>query len=349
MGSPDGNGSSTGEGRNGALLLLRGGRPKHDNSTSERASALPSSNALRPDSNLNLGWYRPAASDTSRESGERDESTIHDEPSRPDARQSMVTVATARLDLTVNQAPCDPSDSPLGARRRRDEPVSSEDGRRLENGRVRVGLAGWCRLVAVGLGPRARELRKRPPVVGVAAGLLVLVALAAVTALDQPGSPHRGSAHIGSALEASQLQRQFLSKVASSLGALGRSDLSATVGTPVQHRSRNDAQRRSEIARVRGRQSNHTRAARISRSSAHSTPVSHAATSQSVSQGASSASSDSGTTAAPEAPAQTTPAQQTPVQQTSTHQSVHYQPPAQPVGPAGLGSQVGGNCNPKCS
>jgi hypothetical protein len=154
MGSPDGNGSSTGEGRNGALLLLHGGRRKQGNSTSERASALPSSNALRPDSNLNLGWYRPAASDdTSRESGERDESTIHDEPGRADAGQSMVTVATAPLDLSVNQASCDPSGSPLGARRRRDEPESSEQGRRRENAWARVALAadelvyhgGWKR------------------------------------------------------------------------------------------------------------------------------------------------------------------------------------------------------------
>jgi hypothetical protein len=61
MGSPDGNGSNTGEGRKGALLLLHGRRPTEADGTSERASTLPSSNALRPDSGLNLGWYRPAA------------------------------------------------------------------------------------------------------------------------------------------------------------------------------------------------------------------------------------------------------------------------------------------------
>lgn len=342
MGSPDGNGSSTGEGRNAALLLLRGGRRTQGNGTSERASALPSSNALRPDSNLNLGWYRPAVSDDAlQESGKRDESTIHDEPGRADERQSMVTAVTTRLDLSVSQASCDLSDSPLGARRRRDEPGRSEGGRRRESGRARVGLARRRRLAAVGLGPRARELGKRPPAVGVAAVLLVCVAFATVTALDQPGSPHPVTGHIGSAAEASQPQRGFLSKVASSLSALGRSGLEATVGTPVHRRSRSDAHRRSEIARVRGRQSNHTRTARISRASAHSTPVSHTATSQ----GTSNAGSDSGTTSTAGAPAQTTPAQQTPVQQTSTQQSVHYQP----AGPAGLGSQVGGNCDPKCS
>lgn len=350
MASPDGNGSSTGEGRNAALLLLRGGRRTQGNGTSERASALPSSNALRPDSNLNLGWYRPAApDDPARESGERDESTIHDEPGRANERQPMVTAATTRLDLSVNQASTDLSDSPLGARRRRDQPGSSDDGRRRENGRTRVGLARRRWFVAVELGPRARELAKRPPAVGVAVLLLVVVAFAAVTPLDQPGSPRPGAAHIGSAVEASQLQREFLSKLTSSLSALGRSDLKATVSAPAQRRSQSDAHRPFEIDRVRGKQSNHTRVARTSRSSAHSTPVSHAATTQSVSQETSSAGSNSGTTAAAEAPAQTTPSQQTSVQQTGTQQPAHYQPPSQPAGPAGLGSQVGGNCNPKCS
>ena len=94
-------------------------------------------------------------------------------------------------------------------------------------------------------------------------------------------------------------------------------------------------------------------AARASASSGRSTPVSDAgAKHHSVSQ-ASISPSDSGTTAAASpadsTPAQQAPVQQTPVQQTSTQQPVHYQPPAQPAGPAGLGSQVGGNCNPKCS
>ena len=201
MGSPDGNGSSTGEGRNAALLLLRGGRQSEGDGTFERASALPSSNALRPDSNLNLGWYRPAApDDASQESGKRDESTIDDEPGRADEQQSMVTAARTRLDLSVSQASCDLSDSPLGARRRREEPGRSSGGRRRGNGRARVGLARRRRLAAVGLGPRARELGKRPPAVGAAAVLLVCVAFATVTALDQPGSPHPVTGHIGSAV-----------------------------------------------------------------------------------------------------------------------------------------------------
>jgi len=151
-------------------------------------------------------------------------------------------------------------------------------------------------------------------------------------------------------VEAGQLQREFLSKVASSISALSGSDLKSTVDTAVQHRSGSDAHRRSETARARGKQSNHPTAVRISRSPGHSTPVSHvAASNQSNSQRTPSAGSDSGTTAAAETPAQSTPSQQTPVQQTSTQQPVHYQPPAQPAGPTGLGSQVGGDCNPKCS
>ncbi len=62
MESPDGNGSSTGEGRKGALLVLRGGSNDAVDPESH-TSTLPSANALRPDSNLNLGWYRPAARD----------------------------------------------------------------------------------------------------------------------------------------------------------------------------------------------------------------------------------------------------------------------------------------------
>jgi hypothetical protein len=350
MESPDGNGSSTGEGRNAALLLLRGGRRTGGNGTSERGSTLPSSNALRPDSNLNLGWYRPAASEgRSRESRERDESTPHNEPGRASERQSLVTAATTRLDLSAYQASCGLDDSPLGARRLRGKPGSPEEGRGRENGWARVGLARLHRLAAVGLGTRARELRKRPSAMGVAAGLLVVVAVAAVAAIDQPGRPQRGAADIGSAVQASRLQREFLSKVATSLSALSGSDLKATLGTRAQQRARSDAHRRLDIARARRGHSLHARGVRTSTRSGDSTPVSHAAaTSQSISNRAPSGGSDSATTVAAETPAQTTPSPQTPVQQTSTQQSVHYQPPPQPAGPAGLGSQVGSSCNPKC-
>ena len=349
MGSPDGNGSSTGEGRKGALLLLRGRPPEAG--TPERASTLPSSNALRPDSGLNLGWYRPAApEDRFRESREGDESSSHDESGRGGERQSIAVAATTRLDLSANQASWDLDDSPLGARRPRGKPGNSEERRARETGRARVGLARVRGLAAVGLGTRARELRRHPPAMVVAAGLLVVVAVATVSVLNQPGRQRRGPAHIGSVVEAGQLQREFLSKVASSISALSGSDLKSTVDTAVQHRSGSDAHRRSETARARGKRSNHPTAVRISRSPGHSTPVSHvAASNQSNSQRTPSAGSDSGTTAAAETPAQSTPSQQTPVQQTSTQQPVHYQPPAQPAGPTGLGSQVGGDCNPKCS
>lgn len=349
MGSPDGNGSSTGEGRNAALLLLRGGRRPDTNGNSERSSTVPSGNALRPDSNLNLGWYRPAApGDVLRDSGERDKSTIHEETGRADERQSMAAAATTRLDLSANEALPNPNDSPLGARRPKN-PGTSEEGRRRERGRARVGPVSLLRLAVVRRGPWVRELRKRWSAMAVAAGLLVVVALAAVSVLNQPGRQQHGPAHLGSAAEARQLQREFLSKVVRGLSALSGSDLKSTVDTAVQQRFGSDARRRSEIARARGRQSNRPRAARISRSRGQSTPVSHAAaTSQSSSQTTPSAGSGSGTTAAAETPVQTTPVQQTPVQQTSAQQPVHYQPPAQPAGPTGLGSQVGGTCDPKC-
>ena len=106
MGSPDGHGSSTGEGRKGALLLLRGGRRTEADGTSERASALPSSNALRPDSNLNLGWYRPAApEERPGASGKRDGWSSHDGPPQADEQQSIVTAAATRLDLGAESEP----------------------------------------------------------------------------------------------------------------------------------------------------------------------------------------------------------------------------------------------------
>ena len=53
--------------------------------------------------------------------------------------------------------------------------------------------------------------------------------------------------------------------------------------------------------------------------------------------------------AAPQQPhIQQQPVQQASAQQTSL-QPVHYQAPAQPTGPKGLGGQVGNDCNPKCS
>jgi len=75
-------------------------------------------------------------------------------------------------------------------------------------------------------------------------------------------------------------------------------------------------------------------------------------TSQTVSEGPTNSGTASGSTADAGASEQTTPVQHTPAQQTpetSTQQPVHYQPPSESAGPAGLGSQVGGNCNPKCS
>ena len=346
MGSPDGNGSSTGEGRKGALLLLHGRRPTEADGTSERAATLPSSNALRPDSGLNLGWYRPAApEERPADGGDRNEWSSPSEPRRQEEPHSMVTATATRVDLRANPAPNDPSDSPLGARRPRGTPASSPQ---RETGLARVGVANVRRLAAVLLVPVAREVRKRPRAVGIAAALLV--ALAAVSELEQPANPHRNAARPGSALGASQLGGVFLSDVTRGLAALSRSEFNASIGTMAPAHSGSRAHRPSGTGRARASQSRHAIAAPISASSGRSTPVSHvAATSQSISHLTPSAGRDSATTAAAGTPAQTTSEQQAPAQQISTQQPVHYQPPKPPAGPAGLGSQVGGNCNPKCS
>jgi hypothetical protein len=348
MGSPDGNGSSTGEGRKGALLLLHGRRPTEADGTSERAATVPSSNALRPDSGLNLGWYRPATRDERlADPAGPNEWTSHGAPREADEPQSTVVTTATRVDLRA--APSDPSDSPLGPRRPRGTPTgSSRQTRRRETGLARVGVANVRRLAMIVLGPVARHCRKRPLAVGIAAALLV--AVAAVTALEQTASPHRTAGQPGSPLSASQFRGVFLSEVTRGLAALSQSGFSGSIGTVAQAHSGSRAHRSSRTARARAGRSNHGLAARESASLGRSTPVSHAAaTSQSVSQQAPSAGRDSATTAAAGAPAQTTSEQQAPAQQTSTQQPVHYQPPAQPAGPAGLGSQVGGNCNPKCS
>lgn len=352
MGSPDGHGSSTGEGRKVALLLLRGRSPTEADGTSERASTLPSSNALRPDSNLNLGWYRPAApEERPPASGGRDERSSRDDPGQADERQSTLTAAATCLDLGAEPAPSNPSDSPLGARRSRDRSTrGSQEGRRRAPGLARVRGARPARLAAVWVRPWAREVRKRPLAAGVSAALLVAVVFAAATAVEQPSNLHGRAAQPGSALSASQLRRVFLSEVTSGLDALSRSEFKAADGSPVQRRSGSHAQRLSGTARGRASRSDRTKAARMSRSSGHSTPVGHAAaTSESGAQGTSGTGMDAGTIAAPQSAAQTTPVQQAPLQQTSSQQPVHYQRPEQPAGPAGLGSQVGGNCNPKCS
>jgi hypothetical protein len=356
MGSPDGNGSSTGEGRKGALLLLRGGGPPEADGTSERASTLPSSNALRPDSGLNLGWYRPTAPEQRpRDPQEQDGPSGQHAPGRADEREPMVTAATTPLDLRAESALSDPNDSPLGVRRPRNTlfGTSSSDGGR-EGGLACVGFAKLRGLTAVRFGPGAGEVRKRALSAGLVAVLLAAVGFGAVTALEQSSSPQRSLVQSGGAVSGSQLRRTFLSAVASGLDALNRSGFRASAGTAIRARSGSDAHSLSRTSEARAGHARHTMASRVSASSGHAPPVSRgAATGESRSQESSSVGSGSEIQAA-QTPAQTrseaqTPVQQAPTQQTSTEQPVHYQPPAQPAGPAGLGSQVGGNCDPKCS
>jgi hypothetical protein len=348
MRSPDGNGSSTGEGRKGALLLLRGGRRTDDNGPSDRASGVPSSNALRPDSNLNLGWYRPAAPEgVLREPGALDERAVPDETDRAGESQPTGEAAAIRLDLQAEPSPTDLNDCPLGARRRRDAPAgSSQAGSRRAAGLGRVEIATLRRVAAAQLGRGARAFRPALAV-GIGAALAVGLAFAAVAALEQPGHQHQEVAQTGSEHSASRLGGGFLSAVASRLDTLSQNEFRAGGSERFGFGSR--AHRLSEALRTRRRQINRTIAVRTSTSSHRSTPISHTAvSSQSVAQGTSGAVSHSGTTAAVEPSSEITPVQQAPVQ-TSTQQRVNYQPPSNPVGPVGRGSHVGGNCNPKCS
>jgi hypothetical protein len=354
MGSPDGHGSSTGEGREGALLLLRGGRAPEADGMSERSSTLPSSNALRPDSGLNLGWYRPDAPDRRPpDTNDLDERPGHDEPRGAGEPESTLMAVPTRLDLRTGAARSDPTASPLGARRPRSTPArGSQASRRRGAGPARVGVGELRRLAAVRLGPGAREVFTRPVVAGIAAVLLAVIAVA-VIALEHPTRPHRDPAQTASALKTRLPGAWFLSDVTSGLDALGRSGFTAAARTRLQASSRSDTHQSSRTVRATSRQSGHRHPARMSATSRPPTRVSQGgSTSQTVSEGPTNSGTASGSTADAGASEQTTPVQHTPAQQTpetSTQQPVHYQPPSESAGPAGLGSQVGGNCNPKCS
>jgi hypothetical protein len=321
MGSPDGNGSSTGEGRKGALLLLRGGGSNHAVGSDDRASSLPSANALRPDSNLSLGWYRPAEpEDRPPGRGHRDQWSTHEASGQEDDQPARLTAAAARLDLGAGPAPGDVGDGPLGARRPRPRPRSSPRGG-LGRETGLVGLAKLRRLAAIRLAPGAPEVRKPrlPAVVG--ALLLVALVSAGVAALEQAGSGRHGArAQVGSALNPSQLRRMFLSEGTSRLDALSRAPAVMSVKQPSAIHTR----RTSGTARGPASRGSRTGGPRISSNSGNSTPVSHAAaTTQPVSPGIPGARTNSGATPPAETPAQTMPVQRSPVQQKPTQQTVH--------------------------
>ena len=190
---PDGHGSSTGEGRKGALLLLRGGSSHavdHEGDT----SSLPSAKALRPDSNLNLGWYRPATPDDgAQESRRRDQWSGDQKSGQTDEHHARGRAAAARLDLDARPAPGNVPDSALCPRRpRRALACSSRAGRAREAGLGREGLAKLQRWAAARFDPRAREVRKRPLAAVIGALLLATLASAVVMALGQRGGPQRG-------------------------------------------------------------------------------------------------------------------------------------------------------------
>lgn len=107
---------------------------------------------------------------------------------------------------------------------------------------------------------------------------------------------------------------------------------------------------RSNASHQSARRSDHPRASthrlQVHRVVTGPRPTNHsAATTSPVSATASGAGSTSDTSG------QQTATQQPPAQQPSSNQpaAVHYQAAPQPAGPSGLGSQVGSNCNPKCT
>jgi hypothetical protein len=172
-------------------------------------------------------------------------------------------------------------------------------------------------------------------VVGLA-GACALVALLTVT--EQPASSTR-SPSIGRANSAIGFDRPRRRLLLSIEGAFAAVPMTAHPYGPV---TLTEA-RRNVPAVHHGRRGATRRAP--ARTTSHATPVpqptSTAARAPAVTDSPSGTQSTTSVDPAPR--------QQAPMGPTTQRQEIHYQQPSQPSGPAGLGSQVGSNCNPKCS
>lgn len=221
MASPDGNGNGTGEGRKRALLLLRGDGPTGPVDSDGRASSLPSANALRPDSNLNLGWYRPIEGEPP---AERADHPFTGLPYPRDWQRG----AAAELDLEPVAAPNGAAGSPLGARRPTKPAAAGaaampsgtfralrSAGAILRDGRLTwpVMRARWA---------SGRHVAASAGVMGVA-----LLGVTAMTLLSTSAQFPRGArTHIQSEPNPTQLPNGFVSVVIDRLDALNRSEQS---------------------------------------------------------------------------------------------------------------------------
>ena len=176
------------------------------------------------------------------------------------------------------------------------------------------------------------------PWVGAVVGLAGTCALVAILIVALPTTSSRQSrsvVHGGGAFEFGRLKETLLSST-EGVFAVGVSKARPDGSAP-------RASARPSVSRVRHARTGSVRVAPAptasgdeSRSTAtSSTPSSRMATD----------SSSSAKTAA----VNDSPAERSPMQQTTQDQQVHYQPTSELAGPTGLGSQVGGSCNPKCS
>lgn len=179
--------------------------------------------------------------------------------------------------------------------------------------------------------PRARTAG----VLGLVAACAVAVAALAL-AWQPSSSPRSRSVHQADAVFGlDRLKERLL---------LSAESASAVVSTKTQPHTVTRTAGRHSVTRVRHVRRRATRIASVPAVSKAKSASEPTHTTSGAAAVTSSASRLSSTSAVSE-----TPTQQTPTQQTHQQQQVHYQPPSQPAGPAGLGSQVGGDCNPKCS
>jgi hypothetical protein len=247
--------------------------------------------------------------------------------------------------------------SPARGNGPKSEPASPGAGTAAAvRGGIRLGVRPPAlRTIRRALGARVAGTARRGRGIAVVVGTSAAVAASASIALNLtgPGSPTR---HLASKVDAAAELGGGVSGILDGNlrwidPSLGRGDAAGAMS----HRARSDSSARSpkatrSLRHQSARERSNSRAAR-----ARSTPVSRVtATSRGGSEQAASTDNQSASASARDSTQQAAPVQQTPpptqAQQPSEQQPVHYyQPPPQPAGPGGLGSQVGGDCNPKCS
>jgi hypothetical protein len=194
------------------------------------------------------------------------------------------------------------------------------------------GLVNRARGGRLGILPRPSRRLSRNRAAALL-GLIAASAIATTLTLTLSSSPAPPAVGTNSALGFNGLKRTLLSSAESAFAAVPKTpQLRVSAAFSLRRSTHHARQDRRKAVRM------------VSRARSGGEVVSERTSTRAVPAVASHDSSSQSTT-----PGSGGPAEQPPTQQTIQPQQVHYQSPSQPVGPAGLGSQVGGSCDPKCS